>query len=402
MNTAVQPQPAPFGATVPARAASGPDRKRRRSATTVIISTVLVLATVAGCGIRLESPAPDALVPDADEISRQAAVADVLLVQHEAARTLPTVEEGSPVSTLLLTMDARSDAQVKALGGEYVSGIDDVATGATGTGTQDTGDGQTELPPGSVTDDQGTIDPSIAASPTDPASAGSTVPPTGTASTDPAPSVERLVMILTASADRTRASLSTPSDPALARLYASVATAHLDESRTLAAAAGIPLPTTESFTTSLPTTLPKNLAAADLSTLVRSEDAAGFAYEVMAARLGDTQRAAARERAAVHRSRAQGWAELASLDGTATDPRAVAYAIPDAADGTPALTSRETMAALAADVESRLADSYATFVGQVDADSRASMLDLLVDSHEAARTWGAPQSAFPGMPELAG
>lgn len=421
MNTAVQPQSSLFRGLVAGRLEAGPRRRRLRSAATVTISTLLALATVAGCGIRLESPAPAALVPDADEISRQAAVADVLLVQQEAARTLPTVEDGSPVATLLTEIDTTSAAQVAALGGEYVSGTDDTTSEVAGTGTQDTGEGQTALPPESVTDDQGSIDPSIAASPTDDASTGTdgssdntdaTQDPGGpadpadpaddAASTPPAPSVERLVEILTQSADRTRASLSTPSDPALARLYASVATSHLDQARSLAAAAGIEAPATESFTTSLPATLPKNLAAADLSTLVQSEDAAGFAYEVMAARLGDADRAAARERAAVHRARAQTWAELASLDGTATDPRAVAYDLPDAADGTSALSSRETMAALAAGMESQLAVSYATFVGEVEPESRASMLDLLADSHEAARSWGAPQSTFPGMPELAG
>jgi hypothetical protein len=302
----------------------------------------------------------------------------------------------------------RAGAHVEALGGEYVSGLGDEPTDAATAVPQDPTDGQTELPPESVTDDQGTIDPSIAASPaetdgtagtdgTDPGAGA----PAGGSTTDP-PSVERLVLLLTQSADRSRAALGTPKDPALARLFASVAAAHLDQARTLAATAGIEVPATESFTTVMPSTLPKNLVAADLSTLVQAEDSAGFAYEAMAARLTADDRATARSRAAVHRARAQTWAELASLDATATDPRAVAYDLPDAADGSPALTSRETMAALAATMESSLADSYGTFVGQVDAEARASMLDLLVDSHTAARAWGAPAVAFPGMPELAG
>jgi len=379
-----------------------------------MISTVLALVTITGCGIRLESAAPQALVPDSDEISRQAAVADALLVQEEAGATLTTVEQGSPVAVVLTDIELLAGEHVEALGGEYVSGLGDEPTDAATAVPQDPTDGQTELPPESVTDDQGTIDPLIAASPAEADGTAGTDGPEGTDGTDPGagapaggsttdpPSVERLVLLLTQSADRSRAALGTPKDPALARLFASVAAAHLDQARTLAATAGIEVPATESFTTVMPSTLPKNLVAADLSTLVQAEDSAGFAYEAMAARLTADDRATARSRAAVHRARAQTWAELASLDATATDPRAVAYDLPDAADGSPALTSRETMAALAATMESSLADSYGTFVGQVDAEARASMLDLLVDSHTAARAWGAPAVAFPGMPELAG
>lgn len=367
-----------------------------------MISTVLVLATVTGCGIRLESAAPEALVPDADEISRQAAVADALLVQDEAAATLATVDPASPVAVVLTDIEARAAQHVEALGGEYVSGLADSSTGTASGDTQDSSEGQTALPTGSVTDDQGTIDPSIAASPEDAEDSDAGQGDGADQSTTAPPSVERLVGLLTQSADRSRASLGTPSDPALARLFASVAAAHLDQARTLATTAGIETPATESFTTALPATLPKNLAAADLSTLVLAEDSAGFAYEAMAARLSEDDRTTARSRAAVHRARAQTWAELASLDATPTDPRAVAYDLPDAADGSPALTSRDTMVALAADVETGLEDAYGAFVGDVDVDSRAAMLDLLVDSHRAARAWGAPAVTFPGMPELAG
>lgn len=402
MNTAAAPQSSPACGTPAAQAPPAVRRRGRRSAVTVMISTVLALATLTGCGIRLESAAPEALVPDADEISRQAAVADAILVQGEATATLATVDPGSPVAAVLTDIEGRAAEHVEALGGEYVSGLAESSTGEASGGAQDPSEGQTELPPGSVTDEQGTIDPSVAASPAAPADTDLGSAATTDQSTTGTPSVERLVGLLVQSADRSRAALGTPVDPALARLFASVAAAHLDQARTLAATAGIEAPTTESFTTAMPVTLPKNLAAADLSTLVQAEDSAGFAYEAIAARLSDDDRATARSRAAVHRARAQAWAELASLDATPTDPRAVAYDLPDAADGSPALTSRATMVALAADAESGLADSYGAFVGQVDAESRASMLDLLVDSHGAARAWGAPTVSFPGMPELAG
>ena len=157
----------------------------------------------------------------------------------------------------------------------------------------------------------------------------------------------------------------------------------------------------EAFTTQMPTTLPLNVSAADLTTVVRSEDAAGFAYEVMAARLSDAARTLAQNRAEVHRERAQAWAELASLDGTASDPRQVSYALPTTPDGSSAVSSPEAMTALAIDLENTLATTYATLTGEVDADNRAAMADLLADSSAAARAWGAPLAPFPGMPEQA-
>ena len=362
--------------SVPVPAA--PSSRPRARATSVMISTLLALLVLSGCGLRLEGPGPVEPVPDADEVSRQAMVADAVAIHDAAEQALAGVAADSGEATALTQIIDFADLHSAALGGVYSSGID--RTPDSGSGDQ----GQTAIEPGTV--------------PSPDSSAATPVAPT----TEPAPATSSdVVALLAQSAARARGSLATPSDPLLARVYASIAASQLDSARALAAQSGLEFVPPEAFTTQLPTELPPNLSAADLSTVVRSEDAAGFAYEVMAARLSGDARALAQDRAQVHRARAQTWAELASLDGTASDPRKVAYALPDGADGESALTSPASMAALAVDLEDTLATTYATFTGQVDAENRAAMADLLVDSSTAARAWGAPLAPFPGMPEQA-
>ena len=343
-----------------------------------MISTLLALLVVSGCGLRLESPGPVEPVPDADEVSRQAMVADALAVHDAAEEALAGVAADSPEAASLAQIIDFSDQHMAALGGVYSSGIIDELEGGTGDL------GQTALEPGSVPSSDGTV--------------------SGTLEPTPAPApatTSDVVALLTQSAARARGSLATPSDALLARVYASIAASQLDSARALAGQTGVDFLLPEAFAMQMPDVLPLDLSATDLTTLVRSEDAAGFAYEVIAARLSDGARALAQDRARAHRERAQTWAELASLDGTSSDPREVAYALPATADGASVVTSPEAMAQLAADLESTLATTYATFTGQVDEEDRATMADLLVDSSAAARAWGAPVIAFPGMPEQA-
>lgn len=375
MNTAPH-SPARAAQTRGSAPVSGALSSRPRTrATRVMISTLLALLVLTGCGVRLEGPGPEELVPDADEVSRQAMVADAVAIHDGAEEALATVAADSPEAAVLTQIIDFADLHVAALGGVYSSGIDHSDDASQGD------QGQTELEPGSVPSAGAVADP---------------VEPT----TTPAPATSPdVVTLLTHSAARARGSLVTPTDPLLARLYASIAASQLDSARSLAAQTGVEFVAPEAFTTDMPTTLPLNVSATDLTTIVRSEDAAGFAYEVMAARLSDDARALAQARAQVHRERAQTWAELASLDGTASDPRRVAYTLPTTASGESALASAESMTELAIDLEETLATTYATLTGQVDAENRAAMADLLVDSSSAARAWGAPAASFPGMPE---
>ncbi len=126
----------------------------------------------------------------------------------------------------------------------------------------------------------------------------------------------------------------------------------------------------------------RRVGAADLATLVESEDAAGYGYEVRAAQSEGDVRTAAVARAAQHRARAQGWALAAGTDGTPQDPRRVAYALPDDTDP----------AAFARHVESGLARTYASLVAAAaltsrPRPSRCSRTPGRTPSRGASRPW---------------
>ncbi|MBI9115540.1 DUF4439 domain-containing protein [Sanguibacter suaedae] len=356
----------------------GPRDRLRRT-----LALALTAMVVTGCGIRLDSPAPLALVPDADEISRQATVADVVAVQEAAEEALEGVEAGSASAVSLDQVVQFAELHIEALGGVYVSGLEESVDGTTtATLAPDSG---TPLDPDAANDAL-----ELDASPTEGPEAEEEPDEPATAAT--------VVDLLAQSSARARGSLSTPVDGRLARLYASIAVSQLESARDLAGASGTEFSVPESFTTSAPASLPGNLSTADLTTTVRSEDAAGYALEVITAKLPAEARAGTAERAAVHREHAQAWAELAGFDGTPTDPRAVAYDL-GSLGGDPPLSDSAAMITGASDLEATLAVTYATFTGTVEPESRAPMLDLLADAHRSARAWGAPLVAFPGMPE---
>lgn len=349
----------------------------------VMIGTLLVGAVLAGCGIRLDSPAIPELSPDADEISRQAMVADAVAIRDEATEALLAVAPGTPEATALQQVVDFSALHVEALGGEYVSGLGHTTTSSDG---QAEAGAQTSLDPKTLADEpaEGVDD------------AGAT---DGTSVPDAPATSATVVSLLAQSSARARGSLATPVDGSLARLYVSVAASQLGSARDLAASSGTELAPPEAFGTSLPESLPANLSAAELTTLVRSEDSAGYGYEVVAARLPAESRGLSLSRAAAHRDRGQRWAVLASMDQTPTDPRKVAYELPDGADGAPPLDSIEVIVPFAAQMETTLLTSYTTLAGQVEPDERAVFLDMVVDAYTTARAWSAPAQAFPGMPE---
>ncbi|MGO3485417.1 MAG: DUF4439 domain-containing protein, partial [Cellulosimicrobium funkei] len=242
----------------------------------------------------------------------------------------------------------------------------EAGTDAPGTGT---------AAPGA---DGTTSDPGTTGTSTD--AAGTPAP--GTATTDD------VVTALVGAAGRTGAAADASPDARLARLLASVAASEHVSAQRLAAATGStaaagladPPPVDEA---------PGGVGAADLATLVEAEDAAGYGYEVRAAQSEGDVRTAAVARAAQHRARAQGWALAAGTDGTPQDPRRVAYALPDGTD----------TAALARQVESGLAQTYASLVAAAAPTSRTEAVALLADAWASAVAWGEAPVAFPGLPE---
>lgn len=353
-------------------------RPGRRGAAALLAATLAV--TLAGCGLRVETAPPGEPVPGALEQARRTAVDDALLVAQDAEAAASPAAGPAPADAVAAELErvaAQSREHAAALGGVYDSGIpDDLA--------EDLSD-----------------DPSGAASPS---------PSAVTAA--PAD----VVAALGDAAARTRAAAGTTSDGPLARLLASVSAAQAVSAARLAEAADVaapersapvvpaataspsasPTPSDDASTpvaTSSPGAgadqVPEGLTADDLAALVASEDAAGYALELRAARASGDARRRLAERARVHRERAQDWAVLGRLDGTDQDPRRVAYAVPADLDD----------AALVRLLEEGLATGYASLVGTTAAGTRTVLVDLLADGALTLDAWGADPADLPGMPE---
>ncbi|WP_175009598.1 DUF4439 domain-containing protein [Cellulosimicrobium sp. TH-20] len=366
---------------------AAPRARRTRPAARAgrLLAAVTVLATsvlAAGCGVRLDTPPPTEPSPDTVEVLRSGAVDDALGVAALVADVTPRVTDPAALA-VLGEAAAFADRHVDALGGVYDSGLEHPAepeSGA-GSGTTETG-----------TPGAGTTTPGTDGTASDPGAAGTGTDAAGTdAAGTPAPgtaTTDDVVTALVGAAERTGAAADASPDARLARLLASVAASEHVSAQRLAAATGStvaagpdePPPVDEA---------PGGVGAADLATLVESEDAAGYGYEVRAAQSEGDVRTAAVARAAQHRARAQGWALAAGTDGTPQDPRRVAYALPDDTDP----------AAFARHVESGLARTYASLVAAAALTSRAEAVALLADAWANAVAWGEPPVAFPGLPE---
>lgn len=343
------------------------ERHRARRVVTALAALAAACALAAGCGVRLETPPPTEPSPDTVEVLRRGAVDDALTVADLVADVTPSVTD----PTALAVLDEAADfagRHVEQLGGVYDSGLDALAgtDGATPDVAVTTGGGDDAATTGAPADD-------------------STDPTTGEATTDD------VVVALVGAAQRTGASADASPDAELARLLASVAASEHLTAQRLAAATGSTAADALVSTAPSVQDAPAGVGAGDLATLVEAEDAAGYAYEVSAARSEGDERTAALARAAEHRARAQAWALAAGTDGTAQDPRRAAYALPDDADA-PTLARR---------VESGLGQTYATLVAAAAPSSRTEAVALLVDSWADAVAWGEPPTAFPGLPEQA-
>lgn len=321
----------------------------RRTVAAVTLVTALGVP-LAGCDLRLETDPPAPLVPDATESARQHAVADALALAalaDVAARTAP-----EPVAAALTTVATTSRAHVDALGGVYV--------------------------------------PTPGASPTPSPTPTPGATPPAAATAEPADVLARLE----AAAATARDDAADVPDAALARLLASVATSRTLLGDLLARAAGVERVPHEPF--AVPEEVPDGVPASLLTTLVVSEDAAGAAWEVVAARSTDAARTLAAERGAEHRARADAWARLADVAGTGLDPRRAGYDLPD--DLVAAADAAEATAAVRA-LERDLAATYSAAVAAASVDGRAPLVAALVDAARAG--WPQGDVVLPGMPDVA-
>ena len=313
----------------------------------VSIVTSLALLAVAGCGLRLETPPPTEPVPDAQETLRRSAVDGALLVGDLAEVAGATSSGLDPTALATLTETGTfADRHVTQLGGVYDSGLPEPE------------------PTASATDE----------------------PTTPTAAT-PAEVLDALA----ASSASMREGIDQTDDGPFARLLTSIVSSQDASARQLAAMTGTPLPESLVLPTGLlvPETTPSGLTATDLATIIEAEDAAGYAFEVRAALSDGDVRAAALDRAVLHRARAEAWAQAAGTAGGAQDPRRVAYSVP----------ADVPTAELAVQLESSLAESYAALTAEAGTGTRLPLADLSTEASLAAVAWGAPLGAFPGLPE---
>jgi len=361
--------------------------RRRRGALRVVLCAVLAAAMTTGCGVRLATPPPAPPVPDAFEVVRSTAVSDALHVAESAEQAAETTRR-TPVRTELERIAADARAQAESLGGEYDSGLEHTDT----------------------------ADPQVSP-------------------TEESTTAQDVVVALDDAAARGRAAADRTADGPLARLLASTAASWTVSAARLADLARgpdpartvpeIPAPapgedpdgeepgdegperspsstpeqdtetesavsTTEPGSPETPVA-PEGLTADELSALVVSEDAIGYALQLRAARADGELQERLLALSRTHRERAQAWAVLAGTDGTDQDPRRVAYAVPPEAE--------VPHVALVRSLENDLAIDYASLVGTSASGTRAVLVDLLVEASLVLDDWGARPSAFPGLPE---
>ncbi|MFC0715660.1 DUF4439 domain-containing protein [Cellulomonas biazotea] len=369
---------------------------RPRRVAALAAGLVTLVVALAGCGVRLETPPPVEPSPDAVEQVRGRTVDDALALAADA-RALLDAGAAEPVAAVLADVVAFGEQHAQQLGGVYDSGLPDPTPSASPTAT----------------------------------------------SVDPAPvEVGQVLADLATDAGRALDDADAVTDGPLARLVGSVGTARGELATRLAAALGVPAPevVTSAGTaadeagaadggettgaddaaadgtdggsedasgdpagtaTGAPTdappsgTAPAGLERTDLDALTVAHDEAGFALEVVAAKLTADQRALAQATAAEHRQEADRWARASGAAGTLADPRRAAYALPAGLDDPAVATG------LVRTVETGVADTTANAVAAAEPGARAALLTALRDATVRARAWGAAPVAFPGMPELA-
>ncbi len=336
-------------------------RPARRVALT--LGALAVVLAVTGCDLRLEGAAPSAPSPGPVEQVRERTVGDALALSAEAGAARSGADGAA--AAVLDDVVAFSTAQADQLGGTYRSGL--------------------------------------------PEPTATTTPVTVTATP------QDVLGALRSDAATAFADAAVAPDGGLARLVASVGVARDALASRLAVAlgqpagTGSPAPVASGTPVATPPTtpatpvpqgsaaasdLPSGLTASDVAPLVLALDQAGFGLEVVAAKLTGDGRTSAETSAAEHRAAAESWALRAGIAGTGADPRRAAYAVPAGADD-PAGAR-----ALAANLDSGVADAASTAIVHAAAGARGELIDELRTAAADAVAWGAAPQAFPGVPNL--
>ena len=308
---------------------------RRRAAVT--LTGALAALSLAGCGLRLETPPPVAPSPDAAEELRQDAAAEAAAI----AGTVSEVTAEGATAELLTRIGAEADAHLEALGGVWVAWPDGTPEGAVAP------------------------EPAPTAAVPDPDAA------------------DVLELLTTGAADAREGAVVAPTDE-LAAVLAAVSLSRAHGAAEVAAATGTTAPEPTAAPLSREALLVRGVDGPTLRVL----DQARFAYETVAAR----SEGAAREAAAARAAHLQSLVDLAVEEG-APDERLGVYDLPGA-DEEAGLTAEQ---AAVVDAESRLLEHWVFSLGLVSPDGRGALLDAAADSARRLVDAGGTLPALPGL-----
>ncbi|MFE4973768.1 ferritin-like domain-containing protein [Kitasatospora sp. NPDC056651] len=177
--------------------------------------------------------------------------------------------------------------------------------------------------------------------------------------------------------------------PDLARLLAAIAASEALHAAALGDQTPVAAPEGRTATNPAATAA----AVPAIQTALGAEHAAVYGYGVVGAHLpDDRQRADARGTHAAHQARRDAWQRLLVTAAASPAPAAGGYQLPFPV-ASPADATR-----LALHLETRLTTVYADLVATLPAPYRPRAATALCETALCARQWGAPATAFPGVP----
>ena len=339
--------------------------KKPKKTRTLLVPLLLILTFfLTACSVRFETASEATVAPDANEIARQAAVSDIVLIHAnalEAASFLP--EDDATYLAIMQAVDF-SSLHSRELGGVKESDSETIESTPSVTLTTLNTDGQPR-----------------------PAPSETELP-----SNEEAPTVESVVTELSQSAWRIRASIDTVKEPGLARLLTSVSVSQAQLSQDIAAASGIVVGEQVRLEDSAIINLKATLESDVLNNLIVAEDSLGFAFESYALTLSE-KLSDPMTNAATHRKTANYFVKYQSKNALGLDPRQVAYDITPTWDEQSA--NQEIIAAL-----KQVSQNYSSLSGVVAPEDRPLVIDLLMRAQNEYREWQPKLVPFPGMNEL--
>lgn len=322
-------------------AAAGPVPPRRhrppRRRAAFAVTTALAALSLAGCGLRLETPPPVAPSPDVAEELRQDAAAEAATI----AGTVSEVTADGATADLLTRVGAEAEAHLDALGGVWVA-----------------------WPEGTP---EGAVAPE----------------PAPTAAVPDPDAADVLELLTTGAADAREGAVAAPTDD-LAAVLAAVSLSRAHAAAQVAAATGAAAPEPAAAPLTREALLVRGVDGPTLRVL----DQARFAYETVAARSDG----AARESAVARAAHLQSLVDAAVEEG-APDERLGVYDLPGA-DAEAGLTAEQ---AAVVDAENRLLEHWVFSLGLVSPDGRGALVDAAADSARRLVGAGGTLPALPGL-----